>query len=412
MANLELRGTKREEWPEVVRLIEQVFGDLEGEELEESVASGWPGCLLACSETLDTHRIAVKDGVVVSHVDVIIREAKYGAGKFRLGGIGAVCTHPDHRKRGHASALMQHTVEYMTKIGLPFTALTGIHNYYDRFGYTTLWPGSGMSFQMEGFPVEAVRAAAGKITTRALDFERDAASLQRVYEAFWGPHDGFCTRSPDRWNPRDMIPRGAEASPRVAVSETGEVVGYALYSWGCNVAEFAGVDQAAFAALLLAAYENNAAADSEDFNWVTRTGLPDLRWARKLIPLKYHEQTHPAGGWMGRILDLGAFFAAIVPELDRNWRAARIPERGTLQINTGELGSVTLHMEEGVSLPNAAPPITAALTLKVELTHQQIAEIAFGFARPADSLPPGTVRRWLEAIFPARAYSLPRFDWF
>ncbi len=49
-------------------------------------------------------RVLVRDenGLVVSHVGVYVREAEWDGLPVRIGGIGAVMTHPDYRRQGHA----------------------------------------------------------------------------------------------------------------------------------------------------------------------------------------------------------------------------------------------------------------------------------------------------------------------
>lgn len=51
-------------------------------------------------------------------------------------GLGPVAVAPDVQKRGIGSALIEHGLEYLKKLGVPFCVLLGDPAYYKRFGFT------------------------------------------------------------------------------------------------------------------------------------------------------------------------------------------------------------------------------------------------------------------------------------
>ena len=55
-----------------------------------------------------TKRVLVRadDGTVVCHAGVHVRDAEWDGLPVRIGGIGELMTHPDHRRQGHARAVL------------------------------------------------------------------------------------------------------------------------------------------------------------------------------------------------------------------------------------------------------------------------------------------------------------------
>ena len=85
-------------------------------------------------------RVVEVDGEIVSHVRVIPHVMRVGKARLRLAGIGAVGTHPFHRKKGYAAALVSDTVEYLRSEGYDLSLLFGIADFYPRFGYASVLP--------------------------------------------------------------------------------------------------------------------------------------------------------------------------------------------------------------------------------------------------------------------------------
>lgn len=52
------------------------------------------------------HALVVEDGVLVAHGAVVLRRLLHGGRALRCGYVEAVATDPDHRRRGHADAVM------------------------------------------------------------------------------------------------------------------------------------------------------------------------------------------------------------------------------------------------------------------------------------------------------------------
>lgn len=79
-------------------------------------------------------------GEIVSHIGIITKPMRLHGERFIVGGIGDVVTHREHRGKGLATRLMKQVVQYMQDNEYDFSILSGIPNYYHRFGYIESLP--------------------------------------------------------------------------------------------------------------------------------------------------------------------------------------------------------------------------------------------------------------------------------
>ena len=82
----------------------------------ETVAS-WPGNHLEWSDVTHCARVFDDAGALVSYAGVLVREGTRDGRPARIGGIGGVKTHPDHRRRGLAALAMGRAVEWFHERG-------------------------------------------------------------------------------------------------------------------------------------------------------------------------------------------------------------------------------------------------------------------------------------------------------
>lgn len=86
------------------------------------------------------HFVVETDGAIVSHASVVERELHTGGHRLATGYVEAVATLPEHRRRGHASAIMEEVGRHIDR-SFPLGALgTGLHAFYERLGWIT-WKG-------------------------------------------------------------------------------------------------------------------------------------------------------------------------------------------------------------------------------------------------------------------------------
>jgi hypothetical protein len=72
----------------------------------------WPGHQIEWAAAEWCVRIWGEDGRLASYVGVGVRDAEHDGRPVRIGGVGGVKTHPDHRRRGHAGRGIRRAVEF------------------------------------------------------------------------------------------------------------------------------------------------------------------------------------------------------------------------------------------------------------------------------------------------------------
>jgi predicted N-acetyltransferase YhbS len=81
-------------------------------------------------------RVVIEDGQVVSHVAALPLDYHVDEIDFRIGVIGSVATHPDHRGRGHASACLRSCEAALRSAGASVAILWSEEDaFYLRQGY-------------------------------------------------------------------------------------------------------------------------------------------------------------------------------------------------------------------------------------------------------------------------------------
>jgi len=92
-----------------------------------------------CWSEVDWHILITVDGMLVSHVEIVEREACVGKDRVKLGGIGGVMTLPEWQGRGLAQAGMRKAQEFICKeMGADFGLLMcdpKMVSFYARLGW-------------------------------------------------------------------------------------------------------------------------------------------------------------------------------------------------------------------------------------------------------------------------------------
>lgn len=83
------------------------------------------------------HRWVIRDdaGAVVAHIGVHDKRVEAGGRTYRIGGIGEVCVHPRHRKKGYVRLMLQVIHPWMAQHGFDFAVLFGDSRVYGSSGY-------------------------------------------------------------------------------------------------------------------------------------------------------------------------------------------------------------------------------------------------------------------------------------
>ena len=149
MSVLEIRSVQPEEYPRLAELVAGAFSQGSAA-TRQSIIDRFGRAHRTPHFTYDRHLVGVVDGEIAAHLIIFPLTVAYDFAFLPAGGIGAVCTHPDHRGRGYAEALLRAAIDRMTAQGMALSLLNGIPNYYNRVGFTHVIP---------HYPVEIDRAA-------------------------------------------------------------------------------------------------------------------------------------------------------------------------------------------------------------------------------------------------------------
>ena len=124
-------------------------------------------------------RVAEVDGQIVSHVGVWEYRMRVGGARLRTGGIGAVMTIDDYRRRGLSSRCMRSMLKAMRDAGYDYTVLFGRRDFYDRFGYVQAWPEAAYTVELADLPDTKLRLSLRKVSLAEALCERGA--VMRIY---------------------------------------------------------------------------------------------------------------------------------------------------------------------------------------------------------------------------------------
>jgi len=133
------------------------------------------GYILGSHYDWSASRVGLVDGRLVAHFGVWDWRMRIGSARVRVGGIGAVATDAECRKRGYMARTAQAAVEAMRDLGYDLSLLFGIHNFYHRFGYVRAWSRATYTVRREDLPAGR---PPGRVR-RFLPVERE--DISRIY---------------------------------------------------------------------------------------------------------------------------------------------------------------------------------------------------------------------------------------
>jgi predicted N-acetyltransferase YhbS len=183
---LEMRGCRsREELEEVVSLCDAAFPKTSREYFARHVLKDRT---LAPADT----RILVKDGKIVSSVQVFPRTMHCRGEKIGFGGIGNVATLPSEREKGYAGRVLRDALEYIRNKKLPVSLLTTtINSYYEKFGFQTI---------QRHVVLMELPGAGEHPGVRPFDRARDLRGVMELYNRFNTQFIGSLVRDAEYWD--------------------------------------------------------------------------------------------------------------------------------------------------------------------------------------------------------------------
>ena len=183
MTELFIRHATADDWPTIAKMGARTFTDNGAdEERVQAELQGWLRHADNPSYKYENSWLGIVDGQIASHVGYIERTLRYGQAELPFGGIVAVMTQPDFRKRGYADQLMRVVIDQIAQRNLPLSLLDGIPRFYDRFGYVTLWAGYSIFFDVN----EALKIPPDDSGYRVRLFQPDdVPALLMCYDNAW-----------------------------------------------------------------------------------------------------------------------------------------------------------------------------------------------------------------------------------
>ena len=174
----------------------------------------------------DLSLAAFEDGVAVSSVHVYPRRMRDRAGKpLLVGFVSNVCTHPDHRKRGHSGRLLEMALDEMERAGCVWSLLaTRVHDHYARRGWRTVSTPVPWGRLREDADGEAIDLVPDDATLTAMAALYDADTAVRPLAT---------VRTPDAWQ-KAVRDRVSKRTLLLGAFEGDRLVAYlaAIRPWG------------------------------------------------------------------------------------------------------------------------------------------------------------------------------------
>ena len=167
----------------------------------------------------DMLRGAFQDGVQLGGYILLERSMRMGAANLLTGCIASVVTHPDHRKKGVASALMRDAIQYAEQHGYALLLLDGIPKFYYRYGYIDM-------FDLSTVDVDRAAVLVHPSTTYTVRpaLDDDAEHVLALYNRHYGPYTGSFKRTLEH-QAYMLKNRPFTNPPLLAISTVGQVEG-------------------------------------------------------------------------------------------------------------------------------------------------------------------------------------------
>ena len=348
-------------------------------------------------------QVAVEEGRIVSAVQICKRVVACGDFRLTMGGIANVVTREEVRGRGYNSECLKRAITVMEADAMDFSLLfTGIHNYYNRFGYGTV-PRPKLSgtiradFMPRPTPYTMRKAVPADLPAiRALYDVYNAKrpiAVQR-YEAYWRE---WMSIEPGKM-PERMF---------VAADEAGNVVGYLNCGTFRSAAPYA-ADEVALSVMELGASPADEAAITRALLDYAAARFRDegMRSLRLDIALETAvldalegiltaQEGHYSNSGMARLLHRDNLLRSLTMGLNERWIAAGRPP-----------GAITFQTPYGPTCLDAHGTFLRVMPIEDEsetLPQETFFGLLFGTLTPEQTADRTELYPLLTALFPPQA---------
>lgn len=210
-ADGEIRGcVSKSELTAVVDLLDRAFEKTSREYFERHV---FDDPTLKPEHT----RIFLKNGRILSSVQIFPRMMRVGDAIVPFGGIGNVATDPAERAHGLAASVMSDAVEWMKKARFEFSMLsTDIPKYYERFGYRVVG--------REAHLIDAIETVSDPLV-RVADVNKDFDRIKQIYDLYNQSITGSLIRDDVYWDGQ-LLFSGEDRANFLVRENSGKIEAY------------------------------------------------------------------------------------------------------------------------------------------------------------------------------------------
>jgi predicted acetyltransferase len=299
-------------------------------------------------------RVAVADGRVVAGVTMAPRAIRFGSVTVPAMTVGPVGTHDHYRKRGYGAAAMHDASRYMKENGILVAYLSGIPNFYYRFGYYPYMAAGRFSFRREDARKEA---ATGRLRRMR---RRDLPVVRRIYDAATGNRTCAAARDDVVWD--WLMGAGGRTRlfhrPSLILDGKGRPCGYLTTGRQPHQPDLSELilrnDEAACRAALGAVVRYAKRAEMQQIELRLPWDDPFAVFIRQYVPAEWKTSSNPTGGPLLKVVDFPALMKRLEPVFTERWRNAHsaLPRvRFTLAGEIGKVGVVVSKRRVDIAEP-------------------------------------------------------------
>lgn len=348
-------------------------------------------------------RQVVVDGRPASWLTVIDYRMRVGSAAVKMGALAFVETSDGYRMKGHMRALIEDTVRYMQQRRYVLSVVSGIADFYGKFGYLGCMPDRDLSV-LTRVAERAARAAPAGRKHRTRKFRgSDSEKLLAIYDANTaGQVCSLVRRS-------EYFERFPKSRQEIVVVEDGRrrVVGYVVCEKSrdrARVAELGAASEDAFPALAGVLARLGISRRVSNVTMLISPEHPFAEFCQR-HGCRWTVSYHRNAGAMMRIVDQQRLFRALAGDFGRRLRHSPLAGfAGLLGFKT-DLAATTLRIRKGSVA--VVPDRLAAATVK--LPQGRLAQLVAGYRSVRDVLHDAGARvspkveSLLDVLFPRQA---------
>ena len=343
---------------------------------------------------LEFSRVCVLGGKVVSHVRIYERHYRIGTAPVHGGGIGDVCTHPDHRKKGYGAGCLRDAIDYFKEHSYQMSMiLSGVFGFYLSEKWEK-FPQHSYAAPVRG--VRVPRPRRGVYSVRW--FERDTDDLEQVmgvYDVYSRNKSLSVVRTPLYWRRRMRWQTGEAPEEFLVAERAGRIVGYSR-ALGAEMCMVPGEEDSALALYdALVRWGRKRRRETLSFRPTADNPLTEVFENSRKVEKRTSLTT------LLRFIDLRGLLEAILDELQLRWMRSGLRWEGTFMLRARgvrQQAALTVKKREVTVAPSARKP-----TATLSWTQADLFKLLTGYGRLED-LPLGRMgrgtKRALSALFP------------